>query len=90
MRVLNIATNKTDIDENAVYVGRPSVWGNPYIIGKHGTREQVVALYREHLRRSPGLMSRIDELRGRNLVCYCAPLACHADVLLELANRKRD
>ena len=31
-------------------------------------------------------MIALPELRGRNLVCFCAPAACHGDVLLELAN----
>jgi hypothetical protein len=33
------------------------------------------------------LMQALPELRGRDLVCWCAPCACHGDVLIELANR---
>jgi Domain of unknown function (DUF4326) len=40
------------------------------------------------LHRPPELMNALDELRGRDLVCWCAPLACHGDVLIELANRR--
>jgi hypothetical protein len=69
--------------DGAVYVGRPSPWGNPFEIGKHGTRAEVIAKYREWLPKS-GLDP--TELRGRDLVCWCAPQPCHADVLLELAN----
>ena len=68
---------------NAVYVGRPTKWGNPYRIGKDGTREQIIAKYRAWLPMS-GLDVR--ELKGKCLVCWCYPLPCHADVLLELAN----
>lgn len=28
---------------NAVYIGGPSKWGNPFVIGKHGTRAEVIA-----------------------------------------------
>lgn len=66
-----------------VYVGRPTKWGNPFVIGKDGTREEVVAKYRKH---TVPKLGDLSELRGKNLVCWCAPLACHADVLLELAN----
>jgi hypothetical protein len=78
--------NKRDPNtpKDAIYVGRPSKWGNPFVIGKDGTREEVIARYREWIAyRAP---ETFDELRGKDLVCWCAPKACHADVLLEIAN----
>ena len=83
-KVLNKRTDK--IPPDAVYVGRPSKWGNPCKIGEDGDREGVIALYRVALGRS---MSNLDitELRGKDLVCWCAPLPCHADILLEMANK---
>ena len=71
---------------NAVYVGRPSVWGNPFVIGKDGSRAEVIAKYETWLMSQPQLLSKLHELRGRNLGCWCAPQACHADVLLRLSN----
>ena len=71
----------------SVYVGRPSKWGNPFHIGPHGTREQVIARYRNWLMTHPTLMKDIEELRDKDLVCWCAPEPCHADILLELANK---
>ena len=73
--------------QHDVYIGRPSVWGNPFVIGKDGTREQVIAKYRAYVLSNPQLMARIGELRGKTLGCWCAPFACHGDVLVELANR---
>lgn len=71
----------------AVFIGRPSRWGNPFIIGKHGTREQVIASYANWLVQQPELyIAAKTELRGRDLVCFCSPLACHGDILLEIAN----
>jgi Domain of unknown function (DUF4326) len=32
----------------------------------------------------------LDELRGKDLLCFCAPAACHGDLLLRLANTSRD
>jgi Domain of unknown function (DUF4326)/YspA, cpYpsA-related SLOG family len=72
-----------------VYIGRPGPWGNPYVIGEDGTREQVIAKYEEHLLRSPELKGRLPELRGKTLGCWCAPQACHGDVLAYHANRRR-
>ena len=71
------------IPANAVYVGRPTKWGNRYVIGRDGTREEVIKKYEQWLAKS-GL--DVTELRGKDLVCWCAPLACHADVLVKLAN----
>lgn len=73
--------------DGAVYIGRPSKWGNPFVIGRDGSREEVVQRYRDYILSSPSLLSALPELRGRNLVCWCAPCACHGDVLLELAHR---
>ncbi len=68
-----------------MYVGRPSKWGNPFKIGKDGNREEVIAKFRLSLTDETKESIR-RELQGKNLVCYCAPKACHADVLLEVAN----
>jgi hypothetical protein len=70
-----------------VYVGRPSVWGNPYVEGPDGTRAEVIAKYREYLEGNPALLAMTESLRGKVLACWCAPQACHGDVLKELADR---
>lgn len=70
-----------------VYIGRPSKWGNPFTIGKDGTREEVVCKYREWLLRNEVLSRDIRTLRGKTLGCWCAPKPCHGDVLMELANK---
>ena len=76
-----------------VYVGRPSKWGNPFAIGRDGTREQVIARYERWLRSRPELLAQLGELEGKTLGCWCAPRACHGDVLARLvaedAQRKR-
>ena len=71
-----------------VYIGRPSKWGIPFVIGRDGTRADVIAKYRASVATQPELMGALEELRGRDLVCWCAPLACHGDVLVDLANRR--
>lgn len=68
------------------YIGRPSKWGNPYMVGRHGTREQCITLYEQWLREQDELIASLDELRGLVLGCWCAPRACHGDLLVRLAN----
>lgn len=76
-----------DAPEGAVYVGRGTVWGNPHKITDTCDRKTALALYKAWLKRSPFLLELISkELRGKDLVCYCAPKPCHADILLEIAN----
>ncbi len=65
-----------------VRIDRRSRWGNPFIIGRDGTRDEVVAAYRGHLAANPDLLERLPELRGRALGCWCAPARCHGDVLV--------
>ena len=69
-----------------IYIGRPGIWGNPYVIGRDGIREEAIAKYRRYLEGSPELMARLPELSGKILGCWCAPQPCHGDVLAELAN----
>lgn len=85
MKVYNKRHN--DAPADAVYIGRGSKWGNPFVIGKDGSREEVIARYRTYLINNEELMSALPELRGKDLVCYCAPAAYHGDILLEATNK---
>ncbi len=70
-----------------IYVGRPSPWGNPFEIGKDGTRTEVIELFKQRALQTPEFVAEVrSKLRGQDLACWCAPAACHADFLLELAN----
>lgn len=72
-----------------VYIGRPGKWGNPFVIGRDGTRDEVISKYRAWLEARPEVMEEVvRELKGKVLGCWCAPNACHGDVLSELANKK--
>lgn len=79
-----------------VYIGRAnrsyglaaSIWANPFQM-RGATRDQVIERYREYILQSPDLLARLPELRGKRLGCWCAPLACHGDVLVELVEALR-
>lgn len=73
-----------------VYIGRPSKWGNPYVIGKDGTREEVIKKYEEHVRSSKVLMRALPSLEGKVLGCWCPPRPCHGEVLIKLLEELKD
>ena len=73
----------------AVYIGRPSKWGNPFVIGKDGTRDDVIRKFENWILKQPELMAALHELRGKTLLCFCAPNACHGDVLACLADLQK-
>lgn len=74
-------------DPNCVYIGRPSKWGNKFIVGLHGTREECIDKYREWIKRQPLLLADLKELDGKLLGCYCSPKKCHGDVLVKLLKK---
>jgi predicted dehydrogenase len=78
----------TEEGGTAIYIGRPSRWGNPYTIGKDGTRLEVIEKYKNWFRSHRDIEALINDLKGKDLVCWCAPNACHGDYLLKLANPK--
>ncbi|MGI8841394.1 MAG: DUF4326 domain-containing protein [Caulobacteraceae bacterium] len=78
------------IPGSAIYIGRGSQWGNPFKIGQDGDRVTVIAKHGAWLRNQHLLLRQIGDLRGKDLVCFCAPAACHGDLLLRLANGSRE
>lgn len=72
-------------EEYDIYIGRGSKWWNPYAIGEHGTREDVIDAFRTYLweQMKFGRITKEDllELDGKRLGCFCKPQACHGDVL---------
>jgi plasmid maintenance system antidote protein VapI len=79
LRVVHCKKEKYD-----VYIGRPSKWGNPFVIGKDGDRLEVIQKYKNWLLNNPELLKDIHELQDKVLGCWCHPKICHGDVLVEL------
>lgn len=72
----------------AVYIGRGSPFGNPFVIGKDGDRDEVCDKYESMLLQNTELLNLVKtQLRGKDLVCFCAPKRCHGDTLLRIANQ---
>jgi hypothetical protein len=95
--VVNLKGHRDDPDfADVIYVGRAMYRGgwrlaasplaNPFRPGPDGSREEVVAAYREYILGRPDLLALLPDLRGRRLGCWCVPQACHAEVIAELAD----
>lgn len=88
-RVLSRRRGNENPPKGSVYVGRPTRWGNPFVVGANYTQEEAVEAYRAWLMAPERAWLRAEmreSLRGKNLVCWCHPKVCHADVILEVAN----
>ncbi len=95
--VVNLKGHRDDPEyADVVYVGRPmhrggwhlagSELASPFRPGPDGTREEVLAKYREHLLSRPDLLALLPDLRGKRLGCWCVPELCHAQVIAEIAD----
>lgn len=80
-KVVNVRTHKGEY----TYIGRGSEFGNPFVIGVHGSRGEVIEQYRQWLLKQPDLLKRVKSLKGKTLGCFCKPRACHGDVLAAIA-----
>lgn len=63
--------------------------GQSFCNGRDGTREQVIEKYERYLLDNDGLLSCLEELRGKVLVCFCKPNPCHGDILAKLLEQER-
>jgi hypothetical protein len=84
-RVVHLKRERYD-----VRIDRATKWGNPYRIPPEGrtpeNEREILGKYEAHVRSRPDLMAALPELRGKVLGCWCAPRACHGDVLARLAD----
>jgi hypothetical protein len=84
-----LSKQKSGIPPGAVYIGRGSKWGNPFVIGQHGNRNEVCDKYEAHLNRQINLgevtLEELAKLHGKDLVCFCAPKRCHGHTLEQYA-----
>ena len=73
-----------------VYIGRGSMWGNPFKMGSEADREQVIQAYKKYLTKAilHGEIGVIElkTLKGKRLGCYSKPKGCHGDILAKIVN----
>ena len=87
-RIQRKRTKDWKMPVNAIYVGRPTRWGNPFADQDNA---ELVRLFRDNCLTPEFICSDRSELKGKVLACWC-PLdqPCHADVLLKIANEEAD
>lgn len=88
MKVVNLHKEKY-----THYIGRGSIFGNPFKIDKNGTREEVIAMYEQYTRDMledrkdcfcPLRKAIYDLSADAVLGCYCKPKACHGDIIIKI------
>jgi hypothetical protein len=86
--------NKRDLGgsepPNSIYIGRPGPLGSPFVIGIHGNRKKCIEKHINFVLESPAILTRVRQLKGLDLVCWCAPEPCHGDFYLKLANMSEE
>lgn len=75
--------------DTGTYCGRGSKWGNSNRMMSPADRDRVCDQYEVDLYHNHDLLRALDELRGQDLICFCAPQRCHCDTLVRLANASR-
>jgi len=72
------------VEDYDVYIGRPSKWGNPFVLTDESERDMILSQYGLWLLDQDKLLSSLGELDGKILGCWCKPRQCHGDVLAEI------
>ena len=89
VRIVNLIHEPDAVAHGAVRIDRRTRWGNRFVVGRDGTREQVVARYRAELwlqiREGELPLSYLAARAGRPLACHCFPKRCYAEVLARAA-----
>lgn len=91
--------NNIPSEATCVYIGRgrggvAGIFGNPFVIGRDGDRDEVINKFRKYfearLEQDQAVREAFDELLHHAragdlyLVCWCAPLSCHGDVIRDM------
>ena len=84
MKVVHCKKDKYD-----VMIDRTTKWGNPFVVGRDGTRSECLSKYREWFLTQPQLVESLKELDGKILGCWCSPLPCHGDILIEIRKEQK-
>lgn len=79
--VVNLRKDDFDVD-----ISRSGKWGNPFVVGRDGTRSEVIQMYENWIKTRDIYTDIVPELKDKILGCYCKPKACHGDVLARIAD----
>ena len=80
-----------DAPAGAIYIGRGTIWGNPWVVGPDGTRDEVCDKFENQLGMEyEDLKESLLTLHGKPLVCSCYPKRCHGETLIKYAKLAYD
>ena len=87
-QVINLKDKDDFPADQVVYIGRPSPWGNPYVMGRDGTRDEVVdefeSFFLNKVEEDAEFREKtLKELKDKVLMCHCKPEVCHGDIIAE-------
>ena len=87
--VVNLKHKPDAVANGAVLIDRRTRWGNPFVVGRDGTRDEVIARYRielwRQIRAGEIALADLAALESRVLACHCHPRPCHGLVLARAA-----
>lgn len=86
-RLLNKRTDR--IGPDAVYIGRPSRYGNPFIMKQEKDRDRACDFFEEWIMKDEQKYLRDEikqKLKGKDLFCFCSPKRCHGETVMRIAN----
>lgn len=87
MKVVNLRKEK-----HTVYIGRGSIFGNPFVIGRNGSRNNVIKKYENWIKQNLWKGTKLTK-RGQAIYnlpenailgCFCKPKACHGDIIIKI------
>ncbi len=89
MPVINKYHHGGKVPPGAIDIMRGTIWGNPWVIGFHGERDEVLKQYKLYLfdkmKKEPRFCDKLVKLHNKTLCCCCFPKPCHGDILLAAA-----
>ncbi|ANY88896.1 DUF4326 domain-containing protein [Pseudomonas putida] len=92
---LTRVVNRDRGDAYDTYIGRGTIWGNPYQIGADGDRDEVIRKFKYDfdnglLKVSADFEKHVTAIKGHRLACHCKPAACHGDIIAAYLNSLDD
>jgi len=93
MKKTKLVNLRTYNKEDYVLIDRTTIFGNPYRIGTHGNRDNVVTRYKRYFYnriKDPLFRKDVESLKGKVLACWCSPLSCHGDVIIEYLEKQNE
>lgn len=87
---MTIRVNKDQ--EHDIFIGRPSIYSNPFVIGIDGSRNEVILKFEKYFKNLNNFHELLDNLENKKIACWCnVDKKCHGDSLIKMLNdRKRE